>query len=49
VGRTIIRLKGRIAITLDARADWDFTPGRVKLRIETTQPVVMSFLVVPAP
>jgi hypothetical protein len=47
--RTVIRLNGRAAVTLDAREDWVFTPGWVKLRIESTQPVVMSFLVAPAP
>jgi hypothetical protein len=47
--RTVIRLNGRVAVTLDAREDWAFTPGWVKLRIESTQPVVMSFLVAPAP
>jgi hypothetical protein len=47
--RTVIRLNGRAAVTLDASEDWVFTPGWVKLRIESTQPVVMSFLVAPAP
>jgi hypothetical protein len=47
--RTVVRLNGRVAVTLDAREDWVFTPGWVKLRIESTQPVVMSFLVAPAP
>ena len=46
---TVVRLNGRVAVTLDAREDWVFTPGWVKLRIEATQPVVMSFLVAPAP
>ena len=49
VDRTVVWLNGRVAVTLDAGEDWVFTPGRVKLRIEATQPVVMSFLVVPAP
>ena len=46
-GRTIVRLNGRVAVTLDPGEAWIFTPGWVKLRIEATDPVVMSFFVVP--
>ncbi len=47
VDGTVVRLNGRLAITLAAQEEWLFTPGWVTLRIQATDPVVMSFLVRP--
>jgi len=45
--RTVIRLNGRIAVTLDSGEEWRFTPGWMRLRIDASDPVVVHFFVVP--